>query len=169
MTHEGSNRNKRISTLNSDESERGRRKRSKKIRLICSDPYATDSSSDELQIGPKRIVREILLHHKNPIQIEQLLSASDKPKNQSFVSYELNNDSSTESPSSSGVKTENSTSPNDGSEIVNGGLTTGQFWNMSFGLDCGSVIIDNHGFLLGEFSRLDDLRIEKDNEGHLLR
>lgn len=56
------------------------------------------------------------------------------------------------------VKTENS---NDGSEIVNGGLMMGQFWNMNFGLDCGSVIIDNHGFLLGEFSRLDDLRIEK--------
>ncbi|KAI7996965.1 hypothetical protein LOK49_LG10G00717 [Camellia lanceoleosa] len=114
----------------------------RKLRVIYSDPDATDCSSDEEEeedesrrdkksIGLKRVIHQIDLDESIPCE-----SKRRRVKWTTLCSED-----------SGGLELKQSSH-----------ISNCEEFNSRL-MELGSLIIDNNGFLLGEFSRLDDLWI----------
>ncbi|CAL5421565.1 unnamed protein product [Camellia sinensis] len=128
----------------------------RKLRVIYSDPDATDCSSDEEEDESRRDKKSIGL--KRVIhQIDLDLGTFDSSEDTKSETVSKQKDEPIDSPCS--VLESECSEDSGGLELKQSShISNCEEFNSRL-MELGSLIIDNNGFLLGEFSRLDDLWI----------
>ncbi|GMP83298.1 hypothetical protein CsSME_00037262 [Camellia sinensis var. sinensis] len=120
----------------------------RKLRVIYSDPDATDCSSDEEEDESRRDKKSIGLKR---------LGTFDSSEDTKSETVSKQKDEPIDSPCS--VLESECSEDSGGLELKQSShISNCEEFNSRL-MELGSLIIDNNGFLLGEFSRLDDLWI----------
>ncbi|CAL5419167.1 unnamed protein product [Camellia sinensis] len=128
----------------------------RKLRVIYSDPDATDCSSDEEEDESRRDKKSIGLKRViHQIDLDESIPCESKRRRVKWTT--LQKDEPIDSPCS--VLESECSEDSGGLELKQSShISNCEEFNSRL-MELGSLIIDNNGFLLGEFSRLDDLWI----------